>query len=466
MRCSDVLVYESSLCQTCLLGMIFLFAFSAYQMEQNYAGKLYGELLGSEINLTLYATFTFACFVAPMIVLSLGIKESMALGLVGYALLTIAGLIYFKTGQSVGLLISGAMAVGFGAALLWTAQGIFLLQHSDNSNRGFLFSVFWALFNGNGVLGGLLSFLVFNRVHDRADEASRDSGSTALYITFLVCILIASILCLALRLPRQTTAVTSSSINDSNDSGRSGRVAGSTALGVGSAWEEFAATLRMFGSPMMLKLALFFAYTYSFAAYQLQVFARFFDKTAFGLANIVYYATEILMALWVGRFLDSGDRRARATALLSGTTVLVLIAYAMALALEMPLQEHPWTEKEGQPEYALSDSRVLMPFVTFALWGLSDCTVQTYAFWLIGAHFEDPREQARVMGFYKLMQSGTACIGFAIAPHCSAVVQIVLLVCLYILGVCCSLFALPSSNEEEGDNQPIVAKEPTSYNGI
>jgi MFS family permease len=427
-----------------LVGLIFLFAFSAYQMEQNYAGKLYGELLGSEINLALYATFTFACFVAPMIVLSFGIKESMALGLLGYATLTVAGLIYFNTGKSIGLLIAGAMCVGFGASLLWTAQGTFLLQHSDDSNRGFLFSVFWAIFNGNGVLGGFLSFMVFNK--------TGNGGSTTLYATFLICILFAAVLCLALKLPRQTTAANHSSLSSSGDSAHSVSGSGSTALGGGSAFEEFAATLRMFRSPMMLKLALFFAYTYSFAAYQLQVFARFFDKTAFGVANIVYYTTEILMAIWVGQYLDSGERRPRAIAVLSGTTLLVLVAYAMALSLEMPLQHHPWTEKEGQPEYTLSDPKVVAPFVTFALWGLSDCTVQTYAFWLIGAHFDDPREQARVMGFYKMMQSGTTCLGYAIAPHVGAVTQILILVAIYLLGVFCSLFALPSDAEEESSS--------------
>ena len=43
-KCSDVFVYESALCQASLVGLIFLFAFSAYQMEQNYAGECFAQM--------------------------------------------------------------------------------------------------------------------------------------------------------------------------------------------------------------------------------------------------------------------------------------------------------------------------------------------------------------------------------------------------------------------------------------
>lgn len=72
----------------------------------------------------------------PLHTVVVGLKPAMALGLLGYAALTVAGMVYFSTGQSQGGLLFGGACVGVGAALLWTAQGTFLLQHADDSNRG------------------------------------------------------------------------------------------------------------------------------------------------------------------------------------------------------------------------------------------------------------------------------------------------------------------------------------------
>ena len=59
------------------------------------------------------------------------------------------------------------------------------------------------------------------------------------------------------------------------------------------------------------------------------------------------------------------------------------------------------------------------------------------------------------------MQSGTCCLGFAVAPYMSAITQVWLLFVLYLAGVATSLLALPPADGAEGgDNAIITARSP------
>ena len=62
---------------------------------------------------------------------------------------------------------------------------------------------------------------------------------------------------------------------------------------------------------------------------------------------------------------------------------------------------------------------------------------------IIGVHFEGAAEQARVIGFLKMMQSAGAAAGFALAPILPATVQIAVLVATYFVGVIGALISLP-----------------------
>ena len=68
--------------QTARMGMIFLFVFMAYYMIQDYSANLYGATLGANMELTLYAVFTAACFVAPAATNVLGARLTMFLGVI------------------------------------------------------------------------------------------------------------------------------------------------------------------------------------------------------------------------------------------------------------------------------------------------------------------------------------------------------------------------------------------------
>lgn len=132
--------------QAVAMGLVFFFIFMAYYTIQGFSGKLYGSTLGSNIELTIYAVFAIFCNVAPAVVNKCGCKVSMAIGALGYAALVSFSLVYFLSDADEKLeplIIFGGALLGVGAGILWTAQGRLILQYSDGTNTGHLFSIFW-----------------------------------------------------------------------------------------------------------------------------------------------------------------------------------------------------------------------------------------------------------------------------------------------------------------------------------
>lgn len=58
------------------------------------------------------------------------------------------------------------MIIGFGAAVLWTSQGSLLTVMSSKDTLGLFNGIFWGLFMGNYVIGGLITQVCFNLLND------------------------------------------------------------------------------------------------------------------------------------------------------------------------------------------------------------------------------------------------------------------------------------------------------------
>ena len=87
--------YRTPLAQTVALGVVFFFVFASYTTIQFYARTTYGEQLAANSVSAVYASFTVACFFAPSITNRWGSRLTMLLGIVGYAALVFASLLYF-----------------------------------------------------------------------------------------------------------------------------------------------------------------------------------------------------------------------------------------------------------------------------------------------------------------------------------------------------------------------------------
>ena len=54
---------------------------------------------------------------------------------------------------------------GFGASILWVAQGNYLAQCATNENKGKFNSIFWAFYMASYVLGNVLTTFVITNVN-------------------------------------------------------------------------------------------------------------------------------------------------------------------------------------------------------------------------------------------------------------------------------------------------------------
>ena len=108
----------------------------------------------------LYFSFAFCCFIATPIVNTCGERFSMVVGALCYTLYT--GCFILASGRNKysdqddlwlfnksfikAILLISAAVNGFGAAILWVAQGKYLTSIANNENKGTYNSIFWAFF--------------------------------------------------------------------------------------------------------------------------------------------------------------------------------------------------------------------------------------------------------------------------------------------------------------------------------
>jgi len=396
--------------QTALLGCLFFFVFMAYFMIQGFSATLYGPKLGADMEATLYLTFTISCFIAPSVVNKLGCRLSMFLGMMGYASLVAASLLYFVLNEGKGsvaspfswIVILGGAVLGVGAALLWTAQGRLLLEYSSGgTDAGQLWALFWGIFNLSAVAGGLMTATYF-AAHDS------NTGSVDLYVLFLALILAGATGTFFLMDPKEVSGSTAAT-----------QVADAERLTTSSWAEEVLETFRLFGRPRYMALACIYFYTGFNQPYQIVVMGhRVFAPAVLGLQLSLFYAAEIVGGVVAGRMLDAGTqqgsaRGGNAKACLTLFAFLMGLGYWLAVRQEIRLASLHETDVGHVSGFA----QMAMASAMMLIWGFSDSQIQTYVMWDIGvAHAGDGATQARAVGFYKMVQSAGWSLGFLLSP--------------------------------------------------
>lgn len=117
----------------------------------------------------LYGVFTLMTVVAPRIVSVIGPRWSIVLGAVPYVLLVFANM-----APSYYTFLPAFAAVGFGAAILWTGQGIHLSRcaikeaalkgESSEAATSRFNGMFWTAFQFNAAVGLIASSVIFQTV--------------------------------------------------------------------------------------------------------------------------------------------------------------------------------------------------------------------------------------------------------------------------------------------------------------
>eukprot|EP01064_Diplonema_japonicum_P032278 TRINITY_DN6015_c0_g1_i1.p1 TRINITY_DN6015_c0_g1~~TRINITY_DN6015_c0_g1_i1.p1 ORF type:complete len:437 (+),score=95.42 TRINITY_DN6015_c0_g1_i1:524-1834(+) len=134
-----------------LMSSSFAWAEGAVAAILAVSAALISKEANSAAGLGLYLSFSAGTLVSPVVVVRLGLKPSLVLGLVGFSLFA-ASFIVPKT----GVVLTAACISGFLGSVLWTAQGGYYttnaLMHSkvsDNSSKtsiGIMASIFAGVF--------------------------------------------------------------------------------------------------------------------------------------------------------------------------------------------------------------------------------------------------------------------------------------------------------------------------------
>eukprot|EP00013_Stygamoeba_regulata_P019786 CAMPEP_0177659492 /NCGR_PEP_ID=MMETSP0447-20121125/17474_1 /TAXON_ID=0 /ORGANISM="Stygamoeba regulata, Strain BSH-02190019" /LENGTH=712 /DNA_ID=CAMNT_0019164371 /DNA_START=64 /DNA_END=2199 /DNA_ORIENTATION=+ len=139
-----------------LLGLSFLFVFTAFSVAQGFATTLVGRLGSISLGL-LYLCFSVTNLFGSYLVNRLGHRWSLVIGGGTYAIY-VACNIYIKA----YILLPASALIGMGAAVIWTAQGAYLSDNSSVTTLGLFSGVFWFIFQCNYVIGPLTAAQLIN----------------------------------------------------------------------------------------------------------------------------------------------------------------------------------------------------------------------------------------------------------------------------------------------------------------
>ncbi|CAH8618522.1 unnamed protein product [Heterobilharzia americana] len=199
---SMIMRFDVNLYNVVVTGLAFFFLFTAFQTASLTAQNTL-EAASKQTNNSfngagytslaiVYISFGLFNWFAPIVIMYLGKKYSMIAGSVCYALFIAT---FIEPLQWSLYLVS--FVNGIGAAVLWTAQGAFITDCSKQSNLNQHFSLFWALFQANQIVGGLYAYLSLSNT----TEISR-TLRIQLYGGLLGCAIFGILLLFLLKKPR------------------------------------------------------------------------------------------------------------------------------------------------------------------------------------------------------------------------------------------------------------------------
>uniref|UniRef100_A0A7N6B2I3 Major facilitator superfamily domain containing 11 n=1 Tax=Anabas testudineus TaxID=64144 RepID=A0A7N6B2I3_ANATE len=170
-----------------ILGVGFLFLFTAFttcgNVEQTVVKSLKNETFSGSGYHSLgiiYGVFSFANLLAPTVVAVIGPKMTMFLSGLLYS-----GYIAVFISPSTWAFYLTSVLIGIGAAMLWTAQGQFLVENSEASTINRNTGVFWALLQCSMLFGNLYIYFDWNGRTEITDSSRKTIFLSLLVISIL-----------------------------------------------------------------------------------------------------------------------------------------------------------------------------------------------------------------------------------------------------------------------------------------
>ncbi|CAL3970135.1 unnamed protein product [Diplocarpon coronariae] len=383
------------------LFLLSLIAFLCPGMWNALNGLGGGGLVAAEpantANIALYAVFAVVGFCAGIPTNKLGVRFTLALGGLGYAIYT-SSLFCYKHTANEGFLIFAGVVLGFSAGLFWAAQGMMITSYPVESDQGKSAAWFWGIYNLGAVIGSVISLV--QSQHSITNDVT--DGTFFAFIALSCCGVL-----LSLTLAEPKDVVRSDGVHVS--------------LPEVPTWKSAILSLfdGLYRNPrIFLLFPMFFAsnifYPYQFNTFNL---ANFTIRTR-SLNNAIYWLAEIFGGYAMGYLLDVQFCRKKIRAILAIVAVLAITnaiwGGAYAWELKAAAARRLVGPRVELPKTDYKDSRYAGSLVLYMCFGFLAASYQIVLYWIIGSHEKNNNQLANIAGFYKGIQSAGGAVSFRI----------------------------------------------------
>ncbi|XP_018560600.1 LOW QUALITY PROTEIN: UNC93-like protein MFSD11 [Lates calcarifer] len=419
-----------------ILGVGFLFIFTAFttcgNVEQTVVKSLENDTFtGSGYHSLgiIYGVFSFSNLLAPAVVTVIGPKVTMFLSGLLYS-----GYIAVFIVPSTWSFYLTSVLIGIGAAMLWTAQGHFLVENSEASTINRNTGMFWALLQCSMLFGNLYIYLDWNGRTEISDRSRKN-----IFLSLLVTSILGTLSFLVLRKSHHEEEMLSEEEGRSLLSTRMMyKHRASTAMQ--DAKSEFKTILQLLKTKTILLLSPCMAYSGLELSFYSGVYGTCIGATTqfgesakglIGISGIVVGVGEIVGGGLFG-LLCKNNRFRRTSVVFLGMVVHFVAFYLIFLNIpdDAPVVLKTTTQKNPY----LTPSVSIALLCSFLL-GLGDSCFNTQLYSILGRVYAEHSTPA--FAIFKFIQSVFAAVAFFYSGYVLLMWQLLLMIILGFTGTLC-----------------------------
>lgn len=434
-----------------VLGVGFLFIFTAFTTCGNVEQTVVKSLKNSTFNGNgyhslgiIYGIFSFSNLLAPIVVTVIGAKLTMF-----FSGLLYSGYIAVFILPSTWSFYLTSVLIGIGAALLWTAQGHFLVENSEASTINRNTGMFWALLQCSMLFGNLYIYLDWNGKSEISDSSRRN-----IFLFLLVASILGTLSFLLLRTSHHEEEMLSEEEGQSLLSTRTMyKNRGNTALQDTKA--EFQTILHLLKTKTIILLSPCMVYSGLELSFYSGVYGTCIGATAhfgeaakglIGISGIVVGIGEIVGGGLFG-LLCKNSRFRRTSVVFLGMVVHFIASYLIFLNIpdDAPIVLESTTHKNP----FLSPTASIALLCSFLL-GLGDSCFNTQLYSILGYVYAEQSTPA--FAIFKFIQSVSAAVAFFYSGYLLLTWQLLVLVILGFTGTLC-FFVVERMQDYSMDSQ-------------
>lgn len=419
-----------------ILGVGFLFIFTAFttcgNIEQTVVKSLgNGTFSGSGYHSLgiIYGIFSFSNLLAPTVVTIIGPKITMFLSGLLYS-----GYIAVFISPSTWSFYFTSVLIGMGAALLWTAQGQFLVENSEASTINRNTGMFWALLQCSMLFGNLYIYFDWNGRTEIPDSSRR-----SIFLSLLVVSVLGTLSFLVLRNGHREEELLSEEEGQSLLSART-MYTHRANTAIQDTKSEFATILQLLKTKTMLLLSPCMAYSGLELSFYSGVYGTCIGATTqfgaaakglIGISGIVVGIGEIVGGGLFG-LLCKNSRFRRTSVVFLGMVVHFVAFYLIFISIPNDASVVFQTNTQKTPYLTPSVSIALL--CSFLL-GLGDSCFNTQLYSILGHVYAEQSTPA--FAIFKFIQSVFAAVAFFYSGYLLLMWQLLLMVVLGFTGTLC-----------------------------